>query len=394
MTSKRNSWILPAIVFSQFAGTSLWFSGNAVIEDLKRQGVVGDHALGWITSAVQLGFITGTLFFAFFTIADRFSPRIVFFVCSVLGAAANLLTVPVGDGPTSLLALRFATGFFLAGIYPVGMKIAAGWYEKGLGRALGFLIGALVLGTAFPHLLKWTGRTAPWQAVILFTSGFALAGGLLMLLLVPDGPNLARGARFDPRALSVIFRPGALRSAAMGYFGHMWELYTLWAFVPVILSAYAVRHPDTAMDISLWTFAIIAAGSAGCIFGGFASLRFGSTRVARANLATSGIFCFISPLLFFLPEALFHAMMLLWGVAVVGDSPQFSAIVARTAPPHIVGSALTLVNCIGFAITIVSIQLVEYLSGLLDPAWLFTPLAAGPLLGMIALRRLPKPRSM
>ena len=221
--------ILPVIVASQFAGTSLWFAGNAVLGDLQRQWGLAAEALGHITSAVQLGFIAGTLVFAFFALSDRFSPRIVFFLCSLAGALANALPLFSGESYAALLAMRFATGFFLAGIYPVGMKIASGWYQRDLGNALGFLVGALVAGTAFPHLLKGLGQALPWQSVILGVSAVALAGGLLMLALVPDGPYLTKGARFDPRALAAVFRVPAFRASSFGYFGHMWELYACCA---------------------------------------------------------------------------------------------------------------------------------------------------------------------
>ena len=199
------------IVLSQFAGGSLWFAGNAVLGDLRLALALPDAALGWITSAVQLGFIAGTLAFAFFAVSDIASPRVVFFLCALAGAAANAASYLMAQGLASLLALRFATGFFLAGIYPVGMKIAAGWYRDDLGKALGFLVGALVLGTAFPHLLKGLGTTLPAQQVMLGVSALAVAGGAAMLVLVPDGPFLSRGARFDPRAISA--RPPRPRPA-------------------------------------------------------------------------------------------------------------------------------------------------------------------------------------
>ena len=236
--------ILPAIIVSQFAGVSIWFAGNAVVADLQRQWGIAAEAVGHITSAVQLGFICGTLVFAFLAIADRFSPRFVFFTCAMLGALANLAIVVTGGGLTLLLVLRFAAGFFLAGIYPVGMKIASGWYQKDLGHALGFLVGALVLGTAFPHLLKALGAAWPWQGVLLGASGMAALGGLVMLALVPDGPFLAKGARFDPGALAEIFRSPGFRSSVFGYFGHMWELYAFWAFVPLVLAA---RAPEATL---------------------------------------------------------------------------------------------------------------------------------------------------
>jgi MFS family permease len=255
--------ILPVIIFSQFTGTSLWFASNAVMGDLQRAWELGVSALGYMTSVVQFGFIVGTLVFAFFTISDRFSPRIIFFVCSLLGALSNLCIYLLAEGLSSLLIFRFITGFLLAGIYPVGMKIAAGWYAKGLGRALGFLVGALVLGTAFPHLLKSAGRAVAWEFVILSISGVSAVGGLMMLWLVPDGPYLVKGTRFNAGAFKTIFQSRDLRSAAFGYFGHMWELYTLWAFIPVFLSSYASKNIQQ-IGVSFWAFCIIGAGFLGC----------------------------------------------------------------------------------------------------------------------------------
>ncbi len=382
---KRPPWILPVIIFSQFAGTSLWFSGNAVLADLQGKWSIGNHMLGFMTSAVQLGFIAGTLLFAFFALSDHFSPRIVFFVCSLLGAVSNILIYLSAEGLTSLLVLRFITGFFLAGIYPVGMKIAAGWYEKGLGEALGFLIGALVLGTAFPHLVKGAGQAVPWEVVIVSTSVIASIGGILMLLLVPDGPYLVKGTKFNSRALFKIFQSKRLRAASFGYFGHMWELYTLWAFVPVILIAYEAQNPGTDINVSFWAFCIIAGGSLGCVLGGIISKRAGSAPVAFIQLAGSGICCLLSPLLFYVSTEIFLGVLIFWGVMVVGDSPQFSAIIARTAPRDLVGSALTIVNCIGFSITIVSIQVMGYLSNFIDLSNIFIFLVAGPVFGLTSL---------
>jgi MFS family permease len=381
---KRPSRILPVIIFSQFTGTSLWFASNAVMGDLQRTWGLADAALGYMTSAVQFGFITGTLVFAFFTISDRFSPRIIFFVCSVLGAISNLCIYLLAQGLPSLLIFRFLTGFLLAGIYPVGMKIAAGWYEKGLGRALGYLVGALVLGTAFPHLLKGMGRTLNWEQVILSISMISTAGGLLMLWLVPDGPHLIKGTRFSPGAFKSIFQSKDLRSAAFGYFGHMWELYTLWAFVPVFLSNYIADKAES-LNVSYWAFIIIAAGFLGCAGGGLLSKKAGSAKVAFYQLAASGICCLISPLMFQVPTELFLGFLIFWGIVVVGDSPQFSALSAQTAPPELVGSALTLINCIGFFITIFSIQIANYLTTLISPNYIFLFLTPGPIFGLVNL---------
>jgi MFS family permease len=365
-----------------------------VLEDLQRQWGLPGAALGYTTSAVQLGFIAGTLAFAFFAIADRFSPRLVFFLCALAGAFFNAALLAVPPGLAVLLALRFATGFFLAGIYPVGMKIASGWYQKDLGNALGFLVGALVAGTAFPHLVRGLGESLPWQQVMLATSGVAVLGGLAMLALVPDGPHLAKGARFDPRALAAVFRVRAFRASSFGYFGHMWELYAFWAFVPWILAAHAAAQGRAPLEVALWSFAVIAAGGLGCAAGGLASLRWGSARVAGAQLAASGACCLASPLAFFAPTPLFLGFLLFWGVVVVGDSPQFSALNAHSAPRERVGSALTIANCIGFGITIFSIELLNAVSGRIAPQWLFLLLVPGPALGLAALRPLlARPRA-
>lgn len=379
--------ILPTIVFSQFAGGSLWFAGNAILGDLQSQWNIGADAVGSITSAVQLGFITGTLCFAFFAISDKFSPRKIFFACSIFGAISNVLIFVIPHQLYPLLMLRFITGFFLAGIYPIGMKIAAGWYQKRLGNAIGLLVGALVLGTAFPHLLKSIGGSLPWKQVILSVSLLSPFGGLLIFWLVPDGPHITKGTRFDPKSSYRVFRPKDFRAASFGYFGHMWELYTFWAFVPVLLGIYAAQN-STRLNIPFWSFLIIGVGSLGCAIGGLISLKVGSARVAFTQLLLSGICCVLSPLLFSTPMEIFIGFLIFWGIVVVGDSPQYSAISARTAPKELVGTGLTIMNSIGFAITIVSIQFVNELAVHVEKNYLLMALAVGPLLGLISLKPL------
>jgi MFS family permease len=377
--------ILPVIVLSQFAGASVWFAGNAVLPDLQRKWGLPPEALGDLTAAVQLGFIAGTLTFAVLAVSDRYSPRKTYLVCSLLGALANAAAWLVAPSLIALLGLRFATGFFLAGIYPVGMKIASGWYRSDLGKALGFQVGALVLGTAFPHLARGLGQTLPWEAVMFATSALAVCGGAAMFALVPDGPYLQAGSSFQPKALAMIFRSARFRASAFGYFGHMWELYAFWAFVPVLIAAHAARTANGALDVPLFTFAVIGAGALGCIGGGLLSLRFGSAPVAYAQLGASGLCCLASPLALHLPAPAFVAYLIVWGIVVAGDSPQFSALNARYAPGDLVGSALTIVNCIGFAITIPSIQLLNHGVGLVGVQYLFLLLVPGPLLGLAAL---------
>jgi MFS family permease len=381
---QRPPWILPVIILSQFAGTSLWFAGNAVIGDLQLEWGLSPASLSYIISSVQLGFIAGTLFFAFFLISDRFSPRLVFFICSMLGAAANLGVFLVSDGLTPLLIFRFITGFFLAGIYPVGMKIAAGWYKHGLGAAMGYLVGALVLGTAFPHLLKSLEHNYEWESVVISVSVISIIGGIFMLIFVPNGPYLSKGTKFNPWAIQTIFKSKSLRQAAFGYFGHMWELYTMWTFVPLLLAYYAKDRID-AMNIPLWSFWIIAAGGVGCALGGIISKSTGSKPVAFYQLLASGICCVLSPLIFAAPLELFLVFFLFWGVVIAGDSPQFSALVAMSAPKEYVGSALTIVTSIGFLITVFSIQFINSLVGVIDLKYLMLFLVPGPVFGLISL---------
>ncbi len=377
----RPARILPIIIFSQFTGTSLWFAGNAVVLDLQHDWGLAEQSVGYITAAVQLGFISGTLVFAFLAIADRFSPCRVFFACSTVGALSNALVLAVPETLSALLLLRFITGFFLAGIYPVGMKIAVGWFDKGLGRALGYLVGALVLGTAFPHLIRGAGADLQWQQVLIGVSILSAIGGATMLVLVPDGPYLPKGSVFNPRVLGIIFRSKHFRASAFGYFGHMWELYTLWAFIPVWLLAYNEIN-DISMNVSLLSFLIIAAGFFGCAFGGIISIRSGSAKVAAYQLTLSGICCLLSPLFFNAGLTIFIIFLLIWGITVVGDSPQFSTLNAANAPREYVGSALTIVNSIGFLITVFSIQLVNSLLMIIGPDFIFWLLIPGPVLGL------------
>jgi MFS family permease len=378
--------ILPIIVVAQFLCTSLWFAGNAVAFDIVRDLNLAPGFLAHLTSAVQFGFITGTLIYALMTIADRFSPSTVFFMSAVLAALFNLGIVVEGIDDIQLLAFRFFAGFFLAGIYPVGMKIASDYYQQGLGKSLGYLVGALVLGTSFPHLLKnYTGEL-PWTYVIYATSILSVIGGLLIFLFVPDGPYRKKLQKLNFRAIIKGFEHREFRAAAMGYFGHMWELYTFWAFLPVILTTYNLSFPSADLNVPLLSFLIIAAGGFACAAGGIISQHFGSRRVAFTALFLSGLCCLISPLLLFTPyEALLVTFLFFWGLVITADSPQFSTLVAQNSPETNKGTNLTLVNCIGFSITIVSIQFLNIISEIVSARYLYLFLAIGPILGLLAM---------
>ncbi|WP_128003478.1 MFS transporter [Piscinibacter defluvii] len=372
--------ILPVIALSQFAGTSLWFAINAVMADLQREAGLPAEAVGWLTSAVQLGFIAGTFAFALLSIADRFSPRLVFLASSLAGAAIAAATALLPPRLDTLLALRFATGIALAGIYPVGMKIAAGWYDRGLGWALGMLVGALALGTSLPFALRALGTQWDWQAVMLAVAGVAAAGGLAMALGVPDGPHLAPAARITPRALAVIWQDRKVRASAFGYFGHMGELYAFFVLLPLIV---AQRWAGAA--VSWWVFGAIAVGFVSCAGGGLLAARLGGARVAGAMLAGSGLCGLLAPWMLEAPTPLWVAWLLLWGATAVGDSPQFSALTAANAPRAMVGSVLTFVNAIGFSITTATIVLFVDLAHALPLAQVLPWLAVGPAIGLVFL---------
>ncbi|TNE78738.1 MAG: MFS transporter [Bacteroidetes bacterium] len=382
---------LPLIVFAQFACTSLWFAGNALLGPLAETFHLDDAVLPHLTSAVQLGFITGTLLFALLNLADRMSPSKLFFINALLGALFNLAMVWEGNTLESLLGLRFLTGLVLAGIYPVGMKIAADYFEKGLGLALGYLVGALVLGTAFPHLLNSLGSGYDWTNLVFAISGLALTGGLMVFIGVPDGPYRKAGKGLQVSALKAVFRIPAFRKAAFGYFGHMWELYTFWALVPWMLR-YHFSQTGIEWSISAWSFGIIAIGGLACVLGGYLAVRYGAAVIAHFALGISGVACLLSPwVLASTSSTLVLTFLLIWGMAVIADSPLFSSLVAQASPAEIRGSALTLVNSIGFSITILSIQL---LFALLDKdfgLWPLLFLAIGPASGLLYIAKKTQP---
>jgi MFS family permease len=257
-----------------------------------------------------------------------------------------------------------------------------------LGKALGFLVGALVVGTASPHLVRGLSISAAMQFVILSTSIAAAVGGLLLFSFVPDGPYLSTTPRLNLRALQMVFRVREVRASAFSYFGHMWELYTFWAFTPFLLSAYSAMHPEAHFNVSLWSFFIIGAGSIGCAAGGMVSQKVGSASVAFVQLCLSSVWCLLLPVFLGFQFPLFVAAMVFWGIVVVGDSPQFSALTAAYAPKELVGSALTISNCIGFGITILSIQLTGWLTSVIPPQYITISLVVGPALGLMYLRPL------
>lgn len=385
-STKKTRHVLPTIVIAQFLCTSLWFAGNAVLPDIVKNFPLEHNLLANLTSMVQFGFISGTLVFAFFAISDIFPPSKVFFVCGIAAALFNLGICLELDDVRLLLLFRFLTGFMLAGIYPVGMKIASDYFKDGLGKSLGFLVGALVLGTAFPHLLKTFTTSFPWEYVIYATSFLSLTGALCILTFVPNGPYRTAGQKFDFRSCLSGFKNTQFRSAAFGYFGHMWELYTFWAFLPAMLLHYNSTHPTALLNIPLFSFLVIGSGGLSCMIGGLLSQKFGAKRIATIALSISGLCCLLSPIFLF-TDSVYALLLFLftWGLSGTADSPLFSSLIAKNAPESLRGTSLTLVNCIGFAITIISIQVINLLAKEMNSHYLYMVLAVGPVLGLWAL---------
>jgi MFS family permease len=351
--------VLPVLVFAQLAGTSPWFAVNAVMPDLQRAFGWPASDIGPLSAAVQWGFIAGTLVFALLAVADRYPARRVFLLCALASAVCTVAAAWAASTGSwwGLWAWRCATGFFLAGIYPVGMKIAAQWFPQGLGAALGYLIGALVLGSASAHALRAMGAGWPWQSVFIGTAAVSVAAGLMVIVLLPEPPVRGGAAVRTLSAASLKTALGSLwtdrrvRASVFGYFGHMWELYTVWVLMPAIL---ATRLQGAALS---WAaFAVLGAGALGC---------------------AGGLW--------------FALWLVVWGITVAGDSPQFSALTATNAPRDAVGSVLTLTNCIGFAISALSIEWFVAWSKTAPLSSILPWLALGPVLGLWAMRPLLRP---
>ena len=370
---------------------SLWFSASAVAPALKSEWSMSDAAAWWLTLAVQFGFVAGTLTSALANLPDVFPARRIAAVSAAAGAAANASVALFAHGSATALVLRFLTGFCLAGVYPPGMKILASWFRRGRGTALGVLVGALTVGKAFPYLVNALALR-DWRAQVLVVSAVGAAGGVL-ILLVGDGPYAAPAARFDAGQIRKVFQNRGVRLADFGYFGHMWEIYAMWTWIPVFLRASFALRSEPARLAEAASFLVIGSGAVGCVAGGVLGDRVGRTLVTSWAMAISGACCLGIGLLYGAAPAVLLSFSAVWGAAVVADSAQFSACVTELSDPQYIGTALTIQTCIGFFLTTISIELVGVLQRAVGWSSAFAVLAPGPALGVVAmlrLRRLPE----
>ena len=363
---------------------SLWFSGSAVVPALSSEWHLSPSQISWIAIAVQLGFVAGTLISATLNLPDIISTRHLFTVSAFLGAVLNAIFGLYVHDPATAIVLRFATGVSLAGVYPPGMKIMATWFRERRGMALGVLVGALTLGKATPYLVNALG-SANWRSNVLFVSLLAAIGGLIVLFFVEDGPYALPPAKFDVSQIVRVFGNRGVRLASFGYFGHMWELYAMWIWVPVMIRASLATHNGDPRLAEIGSFLVIGAGALGCVVAGLIADRVGRTLVTSVAMAISGTCCLVIGFLYGGNPFVLLLVAAIWGASVVADSAQFSSCVTELGDPQYIGTALTIQMCIGFLLTTVSIELVPKVD---DWRYAFMILAPGPLFGVISMLRL------
>jgi MFS family permease len=378
---------LIVVASSQLLVLTLWFSASAVAPQLQSEWGLSIAAASWLTLAVQIGFVLGALTSAFFNLPDLIPARRMFFVATLAAVVANTALVFLSGSPiVTATILRLVVGISLAGVYPAGLKVVSGWFNQRRGMALGVLVGALTVGSALPHLVRGTGLE--WRPVILISSVLAAIGGVLMLKFVHDGPYDTAPSPFSIKLVGSIVANKGVRLSTYGYLGHMWELYAMWTWTAAFLFASAEAGGYSTAWVSTATFAIIAVGGAGSWWAGSLADRFGREWIAGGAMAISGAMALASPFVFGANPFLVLALFGLWGLTVVADSAQFSALVTETADDRYRGTALTLQTAIGFLLTLITIRGVPAIADAVGWQWAFPWLALGPIVGIFAMARL------
>ena len=387
-------YALALLALTLVLSMTTWLSASAVIPQLRAEWGLSDNAAAWLTIAVQLGFVCGALVSSLVNLSDVVSPRHVILGGSMGAALANV-SLEIAGGAAAGVPLRFATGFFLAGVYPPAFKLISTWFREGRGTALGILAGAITVGNAVPHLVNGLGG-ADWHVVIYATSVLTLGGGLIAEFAVREGPFPFPRATFNPRQAGRVFANRGVWLASFGYFGHMWELFAMYAWFVVFFSEELVGGgASTSSTAAYATFAVIAVGGLGCWVGGVLGDRWGRTKTTALMMGISGTCCVLVGLLLASPAWLVLVVSLVWGFAVIADSAQFSTVVTELADQAYVGTALTLQLAVGFAITVPTIWLIPIVEEAFGWRWAFAFLAPGPAFGLLAmvwLRFLPEAR--
>jgi MFS family permease len=378
---------LALLSLAELLGMSLWFSASSVVPALQTEWHLSTSGAAWLTLAVQLGFVTGTFLSALFNLPDVINARHLFALSALAGAIANAALALFAHNAEVGIWLRFLTGLFLAGVYPPGMKIMATWFRQGRGMAIGVLVGALTVGKASPYLINALG-TESWRHNLLIASALAVLGGLIVAWFVTDGPYAVPNAKFDLHQIKKVFAERSVRLANFGYFGHMWELYAMWTWTPVMIRASLSSTGSSPELAEVASFLVLGAGAVGCVIAGLVADRAGRTLVTSWAMILSGCCCLIVGLLFQSSPWLLLTVAALWGATVVADSAQFSTCVTELANPQYIGTALTIQTCIGFLLTTISIELIPILVGKVGWQYAFMALAPGPALGVLSMLRL------
>ncbi len=375
------------------ASMTTWFSATAIVGELKAVWSLSDGAATWLTNAVQIGFVAGALGASFINLPDIVAANKLMASAALAAAVTNMALLAAPDAEVAI-TLRFLTGVALAGIYPPALKLVSTWFVSGRGLALGVVIGALTLGSAFPHLLRATTSTLDWRFVVFGTSMLTLCGACLMFHHAMEGPFSYPRARFNPRQIGLVLRNKPVMLANIGYFGHMWELYAMWGWFLAFIHAAYQPYGLAASTASFTTFIVIGSGFIGCVLGGVLADRIGRTATTSLMMATSGTCALLIGLAFSGPLWLLLTLSIIWGVSVVGDSAQFSAIVTEVGDSSFVGTSLALQLGLGFALTVIAIRILPAFADLFGSwQWVFVLLVPGPLIGTIAmlkLRELPE----
>jgi len=392
-TARRRALAIMTVVMVLTMAT--WFSASAIIPQLVEKWDLSGNQTSLLTIAVQVGFVFGAVISAVLNLADVFPPKRVLWVASFSAAIANAVLVVAGSFEVAIL-FRFATGVALAGVYPVSLKLVSTWFREGRGTAMGILVGALTVGSAMPHLVNGVSGV-DWQAVILMTSALTALGGVITVFAIQEGPFPFPAGKFDPRQIGQALSNRGLRLATLGYFGHMWELYAMWAWFLAFYGDSLIEHggDGSRQAAALATFAVIGVGALGCWLGGVLGDRWGRTNTTSVAMAVSGMCALAIGFTFGGPPLLVLAVGLVWGISVVADSAQFSTIASEVSDQTYVGTALTMQLAAGFVLTVVTIWLIPVLRDELSWRWAFAFLAPGPALGiaaMLYLKKLPEAR--